>query len=98
MDGLDGCYWVEPGRFLAGPYPHSDDRIARLRNLGVTLFLDLTETGEYGSPSYGALLGGGIRAVRKPLRDFAAPRPAQIREVLHDMTPKPDASTGVKRL
>jgi len=91
MDGLDGCYWVEPGRFLAGPYPHSDDRIARLRNLGVTLFLDLTEAGEYGSLSYDALLGGGIRAVRKPLRDFAAPRPDEMREVLDVIDSELDA-------
>jgi hypothetical protein len=83
VDGLDGCYWVEEGRFLAGPYPHSGDRITRLRNLGVTLFLDLTEAGEYGSLSYDALLGGGIRAVRKPLRDFTAPRPDDMREILN---------------
>ena len=83
MDGLDGCYWVEEGRFLAGPYPHSGDRITRLRDLGVTLFLDLTEAGEYGSLSYDALLGGGIRAVRKPLRDFTAPRPDEMREILN---------------
>jgi hypothetical protein len=83
VDGLDGCYWVEEGRFLAGPYPHSGDRITRLRNLGVTLFLDLTEAGEYGSLSYDALLGGGIRAVRKPLRDFTAPRPDEMREILN---------------
>ena len=83
MDGLDGCYWVEEGRFLAGPYPHSGDRITRLRNLGVTLFLDLTEAGEHGSLSYDALLGGGIRALRKPLRDFTAPRPDEMREILN---------------
>jgi len=83
VDGLDGCYWVEEGRFLAGPYPHSGDRITRLRDLGVTLFLDLTEAGEYGSLSYDALLGGGICAVRKPLRDFAAPRPDEMREILN---------------
>lgn len=82
MDGLDGCYWVEEGRFLAGPYPHSGGRITRLRNLGVTLLLNLTEAGEYGSLSYDALLGGGIRAVRKPLRDFTAPRPDEMREIL----------------
>jgi len=83
VDGLDGCYWVEEGRFLAGPYPHSGDRITRLRNLGVTLFLDLTEAGEHGSLSYDALLGGGIRALRKPLRDFTAPRPDEMREILN---------------
>jgi hypothetical protein len=94
VDGLDGCYWVEEGRFLAGPYPHSGGRITQLRNLGVTLFLNLTETGEYGSLSYDALLGGGIRAVRKPLRDFTAPRPDEMREIL-DLIDSELAAGGV---
>jgi len=82
VEGLEGCYWVEEGRFLAGPYPHSGDRITRLRDLGVTLFVDLTEPGEYGSPSYDARLGGAIGVVRKPLRDFTAPRADEMREIL----------------
>jgi hypothetical protein len=79
---LEGCYWVEEGRFLAGPYPHARERITRLCNLGVTLFLDLTEPGEYGSLPYDRLLGDGARAVRRPMRDFTAPGRGQMREVL----------------
>jgi Swiss Army Knife protein, DSP-PTPase phosphatase domain len=79
---LDGCYWVEPGRFLAGPYPGHPDRIPRLRGLGVTLLLDLTEPGEYGLLAYDALLTPGMRAIRKPVRDFTAPSPAEMREIL----------------
>ena len=82
MDGLDGCYWVEEGRFLAGPYPHSSDRITRLGDLGVTLFLDLTEPGEYGSLRYDGLLADGMRAISKPMRDFTAPRRDEMREIL----------------
>jgi predicted protein tyrosine phosphatase len=82
LDGLDGCYWVEPGRLLAGPYPHARERITRLRNLGVTLFLDLTEPGEYGSLPYEAALRDGSRAVRRPMRDFTAPPRVQMREIL----------------
>jgi hypothetical protein len=82
VGGLDGCYWVEEGRFLAGPYPHSRDRITQLGGLGVTLFLDLTEPGEYGSLPYDELLGGAERAVRKPMRDFTAPRHDEMREIL----------------
>jgi hypothetical protein len=89
--GLDGCYWVEPGRLLAGPYPHARERITRLRNLGVTLFLDLTEAGEYGSLPYDEALGDGIRAVRKPLRDFTAPQRDEMGEIL-DLI---DAEVGV---
>jgi predicted protein tyrosine phosphatase len=94
LAGLDGCYWVEPGRFLAGPYPHARERITLLRNLGVTLFLDLTEPGEYGSLPYDRLLGDGIRAVRKPMRDFTAPRRVQMREIL-DLIDSELASGGV---
>ena len=82
LGSLQGCYWVVEGRLLAGPYPHSRDRITRLRNLGVTLFLDLTEPGEYGSLPYEAALGDGIRAVRKPIRDFTAPPRSDMRELL----------------
>ncbi|HVN60755.1 MAG TPA: dual specificity protein phosphatase family protein [Gaiellaceae bacterium] len=39
-------YWVEPGRLLAGAYPHE---AAPFRKAGVTAFLDLTE-GEFGIP------------------------------------------------
>jgi Swiss Army Knife protein, DSP-PTPase phosphatase domain len=61
VQGLDGCYWVEEGCFLASPYPHARDRITRLRNLGATLFLDLTEPGEYGSLPYDGLHTGRMR-------------------------------------
>jgi protein-tyrosine phosphatase len=75
-------YWVEPGRLLAGPYPHRSEELARLRSLGVTLVVDLTEPGEYGSLPYDALLGDGMRTVRRPLRDFTAPRRDEMRETL----------------
>lgn len=82
LAGLEGCYWVEPGSLIAGPFPHARERITRLRNLGVTLFLDLTEPGEYGSLPYDAALGDGIRAVRRPMRDFTAPSRGEMREIL----------------
>jgi protein-tyrosine phosphatase len=79
---LDGCYWVEEGRFLAGPYPGSPEALARLRELGVTLCLDLTEPGEYGLLPYEAHLAHRMRVIRKPVRDFTAPSPAEMREIL----------------
>ena len=82
LAGLEGCYWVEPGSLIAGPFPHARERITRLRNLGVTLFLDLTEPGEYGSLPYDAALGDGIRAVRRSMRDFTAPSRGEMREIL----------------
>lgn len=79
---LDGCYWVEQGRLVAGPYPGHPAKLARLRRLGVTLVVDLTEPGEYGLEFYDALLAPGMRAIRKPVRDFTAPSPAEMREIL----------------
>ena len=40
------CYWVEPGRLLAGAYPREP---APFREAGVTAFLDLTD-GEFAIP------------------------------------------------
>jgi predicted protein tyrosine phosphatase len=94
LAGLDGCYWVEPDRLLAGPYPHARDHLTRLRNLGVTLFLDLTEPGEYGSLPYDSLLGDGIRAERRAMRDFTAPRRDEMRAIL-DLIDSELAAGGV---
>jgi protein-tyrosine phosphatase len=47
-----GVYWVQPGKLLAGPNPGSwnenqaRQRLRRLLDIGVTFFVDLTETGE----------------------------------------------------
>ena len=74
-----GAYWVRPGRLLAGPYPRQVDR---LREAGVTLFLDLTEEGEYGLPPYATLLDGATRAVRQAVPDFSCPAPERMTEIL----------------
>jgi Cyclin-dependent kinase inhibitor 3 (CDKN3) len=74
-----GAYWVRPGRLLAGGYPRELDCI---REAGVTLFLDLTEEGEYGLAPYAALLAAATRAVRKPVPDFSCPAPERMTEIL----------------
>lgn len=49
---INSCYWVDPGRLLAGEYPGDVDdesaqrKLARLTDAGVTAFIDLTEEGE----------------------------------------------------
>ncbi len=49
---FDGCYWVVPGRLLAGPYPGSLDaagKMMKLRGLlqcGIRRVIDLTEKHE----------------------------------------------------
>ncbi len=55
----DNCYWVEPGRFLAGEYPAAVEldvthqRLSGYLDAGITFFLDLTE--EHESSNLGLL-------------------------------------------
>ncbi len=55
----DNCYWVEPGRFLAGEYPAAVEldvthqRLSGYLDAGITFFLDLTE--EHESSNLGPL-------------------------------------------
>ena len=49
---IENCYWVVPGKLLAGEYPRNLDeesshgKLARLTGAGVSAFIDLTEEGE----------------------------------------------------
>lgn len=58
---IENCYWVVPGRFLAGEYPgDSDETMARDRidafvRAGVKAFIDLTEADEGLLPYAGFL-------------------------------------------
>jgi hypothetical protein len=62
---LPGSYWVRAGRLLAGPHPGSSDPdtmrawIDRLRAVGVTFFVDLTQVG--GREDYSPLLPEGVQ-------------------------------------
>ncbi len=48
------CYWVEPGKFLAGRYPgapkkeQARDKLRALLECGIEVFIDLTEERENG--------------------------------------------------
>ncbi len=71
------CYWVDPGKFLAGEYPgDKDDEAARekvnvLIQAGVTAFIDLTEENE-GLLPYSHLVGS-VSHQRFPVRDVSTP-------------------------
>jgi ADP-ribosyl-[dinitrogen reductase] hydrolase len=71
------CYWVEPGRLLAGEHPGGDSvsqlrlHLAQLQAAGIDAFVDLTEPGERGD--YVALLPPTVLYQRYPLVDHAAP-------------------------
>jgi hypothetical protein len=81
------CYWVEPGRVLAGEYPGAKNEVEARQKLqafvasGVTFFLDLTEKDElvpYAHLLLDPAVNGGKRLVhrRMPLQDVDIPRSA----------------------
>jgi protein-tyrosine phosphatase len=87
------CYWVEPGRLVAGEYPghwHEHGARKKIRALleaGVRTFLDLTEDGELAP--YDEFLGREARAqgidvtyYRHPIRDLSVPTPEGMRSIL----------------
>ena len=88
------CYWLQPGRLLAGEYPGAKDaaealpRLASHLDCGVTFFLDLTEEGElvpYESElrSLTAARGVAVEHRRFPVRDVSVPRsPREMAAIL----------------
>ena len=59
---ITDSYWVQPGQLLAGEYPGdwnddmSREKLRLLLNVGVGLFVDLTQAGEYGLEPYSPAL------------------------------------------
>ena len=74
---LANCYWVVPGKLLAGEYPGgaspeaTRERLKRLAAVGIGAFIDLTQPGEL-SP-YEAELPAGVAYLRKPIPDHGLP-------------------------
>jgi len=79
------CYWLQPGRLLAGEYPgNKDPNVARPRlgahlDCGLTYFLDLTEDGElapYESDlrALATARGVAVEYRRLPVVDLSVPR------------------------
>ena len=73
-----GTWWIEPGRLLAGPYPRDP---AVLCDAGVDVFFDLTHDSDLLAP-YAPRLPPGVRTVRRPIRDYAAPPRQELVETL----------------
>lgn len=81
---FDNCYWVVPGKFLAGEYPGSPngiearEKIDRLLGFGVDCFVDLTHEADELEPYEDILReAAGIREVRLvkfPIPDVSIPR------------------------
>ncbi len=80
------AYWVVPEQLLAGPYPISSfrvtaqERIHRFLDVGIRLFVDLTEAGEM--PPYTKYLGGKARHLSMPIPDFDVPSQTQMVRIL----------------
>lgn len=92
---IPDSYWVVPGVLLAGEYPGARDRevarrkVRRLLGAGITLFVDLTEAGEWGLAPYlpiaqeeAALLGRTISHMRLSIPDMSVPTREGMRAIL----------------
>jgi protein-tyrosine phosphatase len=68
---------IEPGRLIAGRHPcawgadKAQGEVADLADQGVTLFLDLTRSGEL--EPYVSLVEPPARYINRPIRDFSVP-------------------------
>lgn len=93
-------YWVlwppaEPARLLAGEYPgakvtaEAEAKIGKLLEAGVTLFIDLTEAGEYNLRPYADLAqqlatraNRSVSYRRLSIPDVSVPSPIKMKEIL----------------
>ena len=100
----DNCYWLLPGRLLAGEYPGAADvtlterRLNALLDVGVRQVLNLTEATE-PLPDYRAVIerastarGLSIDLVREPIVDYGLPDAATMRRILLTLSAAMDAA------
>lgn len=88
------CYWVQPGRLLAGEYPGTHEPLtarAKLRgylDAGITFFLDLTDPRDGLAPYAEWLMAEAAARSLKvehrqlTIRDMDVPPQAYMREIL----------------
>ena len=88
----DNCYWLLPGRVMAGEYPGLADpqqqsrRLEAMVGAGVCVVVDLTDPSE-GLPPYVDALrataqGAAIQCQRFPIKDFSVPEAKTMRRIL----------------
>ena len=79
---IEMCYWVAPGKLLAGEYPRNVDeessreKLAMLTDAGVSAFIDLTEAAE-GLEPYCHMLDGPSHE-RFAIRDMSIPSSKEL--------------------
>lgn len=83
---LANSYWVLPGSLLAGENPYATaeadtrQRLQRLLDAGINVFIDLTQPGE--RPDYHGFLPAHVDYLRMPIPDAAVPADfAQMRDI-----------------
>ena len=99
-------YWVLENQLLAGPYPGASDdeeareRLGRLLDAGVRVFVDLTERGEL--LPYDAVLkeqaaarGIQVEHVRAPIQDLGVPTEQELARTLARIDEALQAGTPV---
>jgi hypothetical protein len=69
------CYWVVPGRLLAGAYPEGE-RVKAIGGAGIRTIVSLLDEREQ------CALASDIRCVRLPIPDFSVPSQAGMRAIL----------------
>lgn len=83
---VSGSYWVKLGRLLAGPYPGAwveeitRDRLKRLLDARVALFVDLTQPGEL--PPYALYLPPQVQYRRLSIPDMEVPDDERMVDIL----------------
>lgn len=88
MKPIEHCYWVVPGKLLAGEYPRNKDeassrrKIGALIDAGVKVFVDLTEENE-GLLPYAEMLDGVVHR-RFPIRDVSVPASLEVTVAILD--------------
>jgi hypothetical protein len=73
------CYWVWPGRFLAGAHPA--DHLEALLDAGVDCFVDLTRSHQSPAP-YAAELSARARWHGFAITDYGVPGAGLMREIV----------------
>jgi len=80
---IEHCFWVVPGRLLAGEYPcaiedeSSEEKINKLRHQGINRYIDLTHPHDQLEP-YEHLLRDGEARLSFPIVDVSVPKTPQV--------------------
>ena len=90
----ENCYWLIPGRIMAGEYPRTAEelasqvKLAAILEAGIRQFIDLTEATE-PLEDYCELLnaeaerlGVAVQHARHPIKDMATPTTVQMMAIL----------------